>query len=385
VSVLRRVGPVARDRLFALALFAACAAEVVIAGADRTWLALACLAAMTLPLAEHRRAPLPIAALSLLAALVLVESGATEDFAAPLVVVLVLAFLLGTQPSTRAAQAGLVLVLVGIAAIATADDETVLGDYVFPMGFAAATWVAARALRHRLELADELRDAAALAEQDRQAEAERAAADERRRVAREMHDVVAHTISIMIVQAGGARRMLERDPERAADAARNIERTGRGALQEMRRLLGVMHGGAQDATLAPQPTLDELGTLVERARAAGLPVSLHVHGERRPLPPGAELAAYRVVQEALTNALVHAGAAPTDVLLRWDPEGLGIVVADRGPMGAALPSDTAGQGIVGMRERVKVYGGTLTAAPRMDGGFVVRARIPLQHEEVREA
>jgi signal transduction histidine kinase len=384
VKWLRGLSPVARDRLFALALFAASLAEVLlVAGTDQPVVAVAAVALLTLPLAERRRAPLVVAAACLAGAFVLVEVGGVEEFSAPLLVVGVLAFLLGLSRSTRHALAGLLVVFVGVAAIATADDETVLGDYVFPMGFAAVAWGGARALRHRTDLAAELHEAALREEERREIEAARATAEERRRVAREMHDVVAHTISIMVVQAGGARRILEHDPDRAADAARNIERTGRGALGELRRLLGLMHGGEEDATVVPQPTLDGLEALVERARAAGLPVQLHVDGERRPLPAGAELAAYRVVQESLTNALVHAAGAPTDVTLRWDPEALSIVVADRGPMGATPPSESSGQGIVGMRERVRVYGGTLTAAPRMDGGFVVRARIPLQHDDGR--
>jgi signal transduction histidine kinase len=307
----------------------------------------------------------------------------SESFFTPFAMVLIWAYALGALPDVRAAVRGLAIVIAGIAAISTAFSDTVVGDYIFPWGFATATWGAARTIQHRTRLSAELHEAALRAEEEREAQAVRAVADERRRIAREMHDVVAHSVSVMVVQAGGARRILERDPARAADAAKLIESTGRSALLEMRRLLGVLGTADEPAAMAPQPTLGELSALVERARAAGLPATLTVEGERRALPAGAEAAIYRVVQEALTNALKHAGSAPTDVVLRWGPETVEAIVADRGPLGGAptqLPG--GGHGIVGMRERVRVYGGELTAQPRPDGGFVVRARIPLEQAEL---
>ena len=213
----------------------------------------------------------------------------------------------------------------------------------------------------------------------------RAAADERRRIAREMHDVVAHSVSVMVVQAGGARRILERDPERAVAAAAQIERTGREALAEMRRLLGVLHrdDDEHDAR-APQPTMAGVGALVERAREAGLPVELHVAGERRSLPAGLDLAAFRVVQEGLTNALKYADRAPTDVHVRWGERELELEILDRGPGPARerLGGD-GGHGLVGMRERVKLYGGELEAGRRRGGGFRIRAKLPLVADEAK--
>jgi signal transduction histidine kinase len=150
----------------------------------------------------------------------------------------------------------------------------------------------------------------------------------------------------------------------------------------MRRLLGVLHPGEKPAALAPQPTLQALDQLVERARSAGLPVSLHVEGERRELPPGIDLAAYRVVQEALTNALKHAGTAPTDVYVRWGDAQLELEILDRGPAGtAARAAGESGHGLVGMRERVKLYGGELETGRRRGGGFRVYARIPLLRDD----
>jgi signal transduction histidine kinase len=252
-------------------------------------------------------------------------------------------------------------------------EDQVFTDYVFPAAFALIAWLAGRGVRTRTRLTEELHEAAVRAQEAHEEEAARGAAAERRRIAREMHDVVAHSVSVMVVQAGGARRILDRDPARAVEAAAHIEDVGRAALTEMRRLLGVMHHG--EAVRAPQPTLRELGSLIERTRAAGLPVTLTVEGEPRPLPPGKDLAAYRVVQEALTNAIKHAGAAPTSVTVRWAPAALELEVVDRGAVG--VNGHGGGHGLVGMEERIRLYDGELRAGRRAGGGFEVVARLPL--------
>ena len=212
----------------------------------------------------------------------------------------------------------------------------------------------------------------------------RAAADERRRIAREMHDVVAHSVSVMVVQAGGARRILERDPERAVAAAAQIERTGREALAEMRRLLGVLHRDDDEHDVrAPQPTMAGVGALVERAREAGLPVELHVAGERRSLPAGLDLAAFRVVQEGLDQrAQVRRARADRGPRALGRRATLELEILDRGPGPARerLGGD-GGHGLVGMRERVKLYGGELEAGRRRGGGFRIRAKLPLVADE----
>jgi signal transduction histidine kinase len=294
------------------------------------------------------------------------------------------AYLAGTVPDLPRSLAALAAMGVGLAAVNLTYDATVFGDYLFPGAFALAMWGGTRTLRNRTLIAAELHEEAARAEERREEAAARAVAEERRRIAREMHDLVGHSVSVMVVQAGGARRILEKDPDRAVEAAVRIEQTGRAALAEMRRLLGLLGPHDGDPALGPQPGLDDVDALIGRARDAGLPVEVAVEGERRPLPAGAEAAAYRVVQEALTNALKHAGASPTEVLLRWGPDALEILVADRGVTRgapeAALPS--GGHGLVGMRERVKVYGGDLAAGPAPGGGFEVRARIPLRQEAV---
>jgi signal transduction histidine kinase len=183
----------------------------------------------------------------------------------------------------------------------------------------------------------------------------------------------------MVIQAGGARRILARDPQRAIEAAALIERTGREALSEMRHLLGVLHAGDEAAALAPQPTLHELGALIERSRAAGLPVELHVTGEADELPAGVDLAAYRVVQEALTNALKH-GGGHAEVRVHQAGDELLLTVSDHGDGTPRPRTESGGHGLVGMRERVRVIGGDLRAGPRPGGGFEVEARLPLQGE-----
>ena len=206
----------------------------------------------------------------------------------------------------------------GVLTVTLLSPSQIAGDYIFPTAFGAVGWLAGRAVRTRTRLTEELHEAAVREQEAHELQALRAAADERRRIAREMHDVVAHSVSVMVVQAGGARRILERDPERAVAAAAQIERTGREALAEMRRLLGVLHRDDDEHDLrAPQPTMAGVGALVERAREAGLPVELHVSGERRSLPAGLDLAAFRVVQEGITNALKYADRAPTEVRVRW--------------------------------------------------------------------
>ena len=230
-----------------------------------------------------------------------------------------------------------------------------------------APWVAGRAVRQRR-----------LNDQELQLEKGRAASaivEERARIARELHDVVAHSISVMVLQARGGRRVLESDPEDARDAFAVIEWTGQQALDEMRRLVGMLRSGDESLPLAPQPGLKELGTLVEQVRAAGLPVQLAIEGEPRDLPPGVDLSAFRIVQEALTNALKHAGPAHARVVLRYGARELELEISDDGHGTDDDPS--AGYGLVGMRERVLVYGGELQAGRRPGGGYALHVRLPL--------
>jgi signal transduction histidine kinase len=344
-------------------------------GAPR-WVVVLASLALTLPLAARRRYPLAVELI--VGAVAVAMAGWLVDGyegVSPLIPVLIAAYSTAVHARGRAALAGLAVALVVPGLIALVMGSTVWGDYVFPNLILGLGWLAGWLVRSRTELAARLHEEAVRAEDERELLAEIAVADERRRIARELHDIVAHSMSVMVVQAGGARRILDRDPARAADAAAQIERTGREALTEMRRLLGVL---GVDAERTPQPGMDQVGELVGRARAAGLPVELEVEGDRRRLPAGVDLTGYRIVQEALTNTMKHAASAPTSVRVRYGNDALELQIADRGTVAPRL--DDPGHGLIGMRERVRVVGGELHAGPRVGGGFDVRARLPLIRE-----
>jgi signal transduction histidine kinase len=211
---------------------------------------------------------------------------------------------------------------------------------------------------------------------DRERAARDAVAEERARIARELHDVVAHAMSVMVVQAGAARSVLDDDLAAAREAIGRIESTGRDGLTEMRRLVGILKSDGADADRAPQPGLGQLETLLETVRGAGVPVEAVTEGEPRPLPTGLDLVVYRVVQEALTNVMKHAGPASARVLLRWGDAALDVEVADDG-RGPFVATD-GGLGLLGMRERVALYGGTIRTGQRRGGGFTVHAHVPYE-------
>jgi signal transduction histidine kinase len=242
-------------------------------------------------------------------------------------------------------------------------------------GLALLAWVLGDSMRYRRGYYAALEDKAARLEAEKDAQAKIAAAAERARIARELHDVVAHHVSVMVVQADGARYAMRADPDRAETALAAISGTGRQALTEMRRLLGVLRSAGEASGLAPVPGLGELRELLDQARAAGLEVSYTVSGTPRDLPEGAGLAAYRVVQDSLTNTRKQAGLAATAaVALRYEPDGLSVEVTDTG-LGIAS-DEPSGHGLTGMRERIAMYGGTVQAGPLAGGGFGVIARLP---------
>jgi signal transduction histidine kinase len=218
---------------------------------------------------------------------------------------------------------------------------------------------------------------AQLAERERDLAAREAIVEERARIARELHDAIAHNVSMMVLQAGAERRVLENERGPTREVLETIEQIGRGALTEMRRLVGMLRSDADDP-LAPQPGLDDLTTLVTQVREAGLPVELRIEGERRLLPVGLDLSAYRIVQEALTNALKHAGQAHATVRVNYGPDSLELEIVDDGGGGVAFPVSSGGHGLVGMRERVALYGGHLDAGERPSGGFAIRVLLPIR-------
>jgi len=217
---------------------------------------------------------------------------------------------------------------------------------------------------------------AQITERERDLIAREAVVEERARIARELHDVIAHHVSMIVLQAGAERRVLDGANASTREVLETVERTGRSALTEMRRLLGMLRGDANEP-LTPQPGLTDVQVLVRQLREAGLPVELRVEGERRELPIGIELSAYRIVQEALTNALKHAGQASASVNIRYGSDSLELEIADDGT-GASTPVSSGGHGLVGMRERVALYGGRLEAGQRPSGGFVVRVLLPIR-------
>jgi signal transduction histidine kinase len=330
---------------------------------DRHRLAVALALCQTLPLVARRRLPVLVLAAT---------SGALAGVLGPALAAYAVAAH-GVRPVGPAlAGAG---ALAALGAPFLDDGSTTTGDFFAVLAAYAIPWfVGSRVRRTRLRTV-ELERRAAEAESAREEEARRAVAEERGRLARELHDIVSHAVSVTIVQAAAAKRALRSSPERAAEHVGTIESAGREAMRELRLLLDVLRDdGSEAGALAPQPGVADLDALAERMRAAGLPVDLTVEGEPRTLPASLDLTAYRVVQEALTNALRYAGAARTAVVLRYSPDTIEIAVLDegRGPAAGA-----AGRGLSGMRERVTLLGGALTAAGRPEGGFEVRATLPL--------
>jgi signal transduction histidine kinase len=299
------------------------------------------------------------------------------------VMLFVATYSVGAHAERREAFIGLAIAATAVVTISIFDDPS---DIFFPLAFfVVAPWLIGRTLRNHLMLARELAEKAERAEHAREEEEGRALAAERNRIARELHDVLAHNLSVMVVQAAAGRRLLERDPDRAAEVAQLIERTGREALAELRHVFGPVRRGDGEPLQGP-PSLERVDQLARRAREAGLPVELRVDGEPGPLPAGVDLAAYRVVQEALTNALKHAGAASASVRVGYSTHEVLVEVSDdgRGPGGNGGTAEFGGgHGLVGMRERVALYGGELEAGRRRGGGFLVRARLPLAREAVR--
>jgi signal transduction histidine kinase len=241
-----------------------------------------------------------------------------------------------------------------------------------------AAWILGDNVRTRRAYLRALEDRAGQLEREHEANARRAAAEEQARIAREVHDVVAHNLSVIIVQATAADTVFASDPSEAQRAVRTIGSTARQALDEVRRVLGVVTiGEERSPEFPPQPTLGRLESLLEQVRAAGLDVQLEIAGDARELPPGLELSAYRIVQEALTNTLRHANAKHATVTVRFDPYALDLEIIDDGPLSAARNGSSGGRGLIGMRERAAAFGGRVDADRIPAGGFRVAARLPV--------
>jgi len=344
------------------------------------WFEVVAIAVLVLSLLLRRRFPFGVPAALWLASATLsfVDGRLITSQPGVFVAGLGSALLLGSLRSGVRSRVGLAIVLGGAAIVVYNDPTHEAGNLVFtPVQFALG-WLVGYALRERTERTEIAEERAAQAVRDQETAARIAVAEERGRIARELHDVVAHAVSVMVLQVGAVRHRMPVSDAEDREALRNVEAVGRTALAEMRRLLGAMRRDDEQPELVPHPGLGELDQLLNQVRAAGLDVRLQIHGERVELPPGLDLSAYRIVQEALTNTLKHAHAARAEVALCYGARDLRVEVRDdgSGPSTEGRP----GHGLVGIRERVKVFGGEMSAGGGADGGFVLRARLPLDGE-----
>ena len=344
---------------------------------ETLWFVLPAIVVLVLPIFTRRRFPFagPAAYWLLAVALAFVDWRIVPFAVSLFPVGLAVAFLLGNLRNPLKAGLGLLIVIAGAGIVVYEIPGHSTAELIFiPLEFTIA-WLAGFALRERAEQAEAAELRAAAAERERDAAARVAVAEERARIARELHDIVAHSVSVMVLQVGAVRHNLPEGQAADGEALKGVERAGRTALAEMRRLLSAMRTEGDEAELVPQPGLDGLDSLLAEVGRAGLPVELRIEGDASPLPRAIELSAYRIVQEGLTNALKHAGATKADVVVRYEPHALQLEVRDDG-LGNTT-SDGLGHGLVGIRERVKIYGGEMSAGAANGGGFVLSTRLPL--------
>jgi signal transduction histidine kinase len=378
------------DAALALALLAGTEVITVAGGrpsAVPLWLRGLLAAAIVIPLAWRRRAPVAVWAICAAA------TAAVAAFAGlpgpGMLAVLVALFTVASRSGRRASLTAGAVSLAGCAALGIGgsrssvvfDGSRARGDGVLVLAvLVAVCWLVGDNLRVRRAYVAELQAKARRAEADRQAGMERAAAQERTRIARELHDVVVHHVSSIAVQAGAARMLAGQGASVAGEvpAWRGIEATARQALSELRQLLGVLRNGQDPPDRMPPPGLHQLEQLLEESRQAGLPVQASIDRDRVSLPASVSLAGYRIIQEALTNVRKHQGCAPTSVAVRYRAGELEIEVSSQRAADPPARPEGTGHGLAGMRERVMLLGGELDAGPRPDGGFGVMARIPLE-------
>ena len=324
----------------------------------------------TLPLAVRRSAPLVSCGLAMAGLAIQGLATTPTQGLTTLIALVVSVYSVATYAGRRASIVGGVLAFAAV--VPLAND---LADSTFSALVIAAAWVSGTVMRRRTAQVQSLGERTNLLEAQAVETARVAVEQERARIARELHDIVAHRVSMMVVQAQAADALLGKDPEGARDALGAIDESGRQALADLRALLGLLREDTSDPVREPQPDLGRIPMLVDEIRAAGVDVTLGVHGEPCPVPAGVGVTAYRIVQEALTNVIKHADSAPTQVDLRYRTGALEIVVTDRGV--GRQEAGLAGHGLLGMQERVALYGGSLDAGPCHEGGFVVRANLPI--------
>jgi signal transduction histidine kinase len=366
--------PFASDTSLALALAALVLSDVFTSGGYLTgsdWIYVPAALLMTIPLAWRRRTPLLVVVLAMgafAAQSLILDPTPTPD--AELIPTLVAAYSVAAHGERWAAFAG------GGLSLAAGLVWLGLDDFLLPTVMFGGAWLAGRLVQKRQLYAQAFEERARVLERERDANARVAAAEERVRLARELHDVVGHSVSVMVVQAGAERLALGQERPATRDALLAIERTGREALAEMSRLLGILRKEGESLALAPRPSLSHVDALVATVRDAGVPIEFRVEGEPTSLPPGVDVSAYRIVQEALTNVVKHAGPARACVVVRYGERAVEVEVTDdgRGPVNG----NVSGYGLSGMRERVELHGGRLEAARGNGGGFTVKARLPVE-------
>src|SRR3954454_4638629 len=335
------------------------------------------------------RRPWPVWALAaqLIAALISTAAGGdlTENPISPFLAVIVVMYGVGSYAPVGWSRFGVAIGVVGVVLIDLVGDSSGdVGSYVGTILLAILLpWAAGRAAKEWAQRALELERVNAALKAEQEQRSLLAVADERSRIARELHDVVAHSISVMVVQAEGAKRMMDRDPKRAQAALEQIEGTGRAALVEMRRLLGVLRKEGEGTIRTPQPGTQTLDMLVNRAQEAGLDVRVAIEGHQKTLPAAVNVSVFRIIQEALTNSLKHAGPTRADVLLTYSDDSVEVEIVDTGAVNGFQPPsadpENPQHGLLGMKERVSLYGGEIVTGPCEDGrdGYRVWARIPL--------
>ena len=368
-ALAHRPGPVAIDRVLAVLLSAVALAEIWAGNGDHRAFVSAVTLVATGSVAVRRRYPLAVGIV--VPMLFAVQQALITD---PKILASAVAYFcdlyaLAVWTPTRRFTIGVVTLVSGSLLAALGPALSLANTFFF-----TAVCVIVMLLVRRVVGDRERR--AQLAERERDVAAREAVVEERARIARELHDVIAHHVSMIVLQAGAERSVLDDNNASTRDVLETVERSGRSALTEMRRLLGMLRSDESDP-LTPQPGLDDVPILVGQLREAGLPVELQIEGERRTLPAGIELSAYRIVQEALTNALKHAGDANARVHVRYGPHSLELEIADDGE-GEETRAPGGGHGLVGMRERVALYGGRFQANPAPGGGFIVRVALPTQ-------
>ena len=380
------MGPLLIDGIAALVVFALIAQQLItkhlLPGQHPTTVLTWLLAVLIVaPILTHRRFPRASVAVCL-SAIAIYAAG--RYVAYPGFAVFVLTFDIALHSEERIAVPTLFAsaVVIGIAVDLQPTKVAVLSTYIASEIFVGGAWLAGWTLRRRRARWAELQARAERLEREREEEARRAVTEERLRIARELHDVIAHSMSVIAVQSAVGNHVIDSQPAEARQALAAIEATSRSALTEMRRLLGVLRQeGEPRGSLTPAPGLADLSALAGQVRDAGLTVWINVDGQRGPVPPGIDLSAYRIIQEALTNVIKHAAAAPASVTIRYRPDSVTVEIADQGAgapaVGVPAPRAGSGHGIIGMRERVAVFGGEFSAGPGADGGFRVRACFPI--------